>query len=68
MLIPGEKSGNIEAVLKRLTGLLSEDVVNQTDRLMNIVEPLLSGILMITIGIALLSVMLPLIGIMNSIG
>ena len=68
MLIPGEKSGNIEAVLKRLTGLLSEDIVNQTDRLMNIVEPLLSGILMITIGIALLSVMLPLIGIMNSIG
>lgn len=68
MLIPGEKSGNIESVLKRLSSLLSDDVVNQTDRLMNIVEPLLSGVLMITIGLALLSVMLPLIGIMNSIG
>ncbi|MBQ2582904.1 MAG: type II secretion system F family protein [Erysipelotrichaceae bacterium] len=68
MLIPGEKSGDIESTLKRLTGLLSDNVINQTDRVMNTVEPLLSGILMITIGIALLSVMLPLIGIMNSIG
>lgn len=68
MLIPGEKSGDIESVLKRLTSLLSDNVIHQTDRLMNTVEPLLSGVLMITIGMALLSVMLPLIGIMNSIG
>ena len=38
------------------------------DRLVGIVDPLLSGILMSTVGLSLLSVMLPLIGMMNSIG
>jgi hypothetical protein len=32
------------------------------------VDPLLSGVLMLTVGFSLLSVMLPLIGIMNAIG
>ena len=68
MLIPAEKSGKMEATLKRLTGLLSENVLKHTDILVNILEAILSGVLMVTIGIALLSVMLPLIGIMNSIG
>ena len=30
--------------------------------------PVLSGILMLTVGLSLLSIMLPLIGMMNSIG
>ena len=68
MLIPGERSGHMENALKRLTELLAEDCGNRIDRLTAFLEPLLSGVLMITIGIALLSVMLPLIGIMNSIG
>ena len=68
MLIPGERSGNTEDILRRLIELLSKSVINELDRLIATIEPLLSGILMITIGIALLSLMLPLIGIMNSIG
>ncbi len=68
MLIPGERSGHLDAALRRLIELLGEDCVNRIDRLINFVEPVLSGVLMITIGAALLSVMLPLIGIMNSIG
>ena len=68
MLIPGERSGHMENVLKRLAGLLSEDCGNRIDRLTAVLEPLLSGVLVVTIGAALLSVMLPLIGIMNSIG
>ena len=68
MLIPGERSGNTDDVLRRLIELLAKDCSNQTERLVSTIEPLLSGILMITIAIALLSVMLPLIGIMNSIG
>ena len=39
-----------------------------TDRLVGIVDPLLSGVLMVTVGVSLLSVMLPLIGMMNSVG
>ena len=68
MLIPAERSGNIESTLARLVDLLSESVMTSSDRLLNSLESLLTGILMITVAVALLCVMLPLIGIMNSIG
>ena len=68
MLLAGERSGNMEAVLERLAGLLEERAAHQVDRLVGIVDPLLSGILMVSVGLSLLSVMLPLIGIMNSVG
>ena len=68
MLLAGERSGNLERVLGRLTDLLEEKCKNQVDRLLGIVDPLLSGVLMFTVGLSLLSVMLPLIGMMNSVG
>ena len=68
MLLPAEKSGSIGAVLKRLTALLKEDVTAKVGRLVDTVEPLLSGVLMISIGLILLSLMVPLIGMMSSIG
>ena len=68
MLLAGERSGNMENVLARLTELLESDCVNRVDRLVGIVDPLLSGVLMITVALSLLSVMLPLIGMMNSVG
>ncbi|MBO5517005.1 MAG: type II secretion system F family protein [Firmicutes bacterium] len=68
MLLAGERSGNLENVLERLTDLLEENCSNEVDRLVGFVDPLLSGILMVTVGLSLLSVMLPLIGMMNSVG
>ena len=68
MLLAGERSGNLEEILERLTGLLEESCANEVDRLVGFVDPLLSGILMVTVGLSLLSVMLPLIGMMNSVG
>ena len=68
MLLAGERSGNMESVLNRLTKLLEENAGHQVDRLVGTIDPLLSGILMVTVGLSLLSVMLPLIGIMNTIG
>lgn len=68
MLLAGERSGSLDGVLKKLSGLLEERCASQTDRLVGIVDPLLSGILLVTVGVSLLSVMLPLLGIMNSIG
>ncbi len=68
MLLAGERSGDLERVLDRLTGLLEEDVSDRVDRLVGIVGPVLSGILMVTIGLTLISVMLPLIGMMNAVG
>lgn len=67
MLLAGERSGNLEEVLRRLNSLLEETCSAQVDRLVGIMDPLLSGILMATVGLSLLSVMLPLIGIMNAI-
>ena len=68
MLLAGERSGSMESVLGRLTNLLEENVSALVDRLVGIVDPLLSGVLMVTVGLSLLSVMLPLIGMMNSVG
>ncbi|MBQ3393970.1 MAG: type II secretion system F family protein [Oscillospiraceae bacterium] len=66
MLVPGEKSGNIVSVLKRLNDLLKSDISSLVSRLVNTLEPLLSGVLMISVGFVLISLMLPLIGMMNS--
>ncbi len=68
MLLAGERSGSMESVLGRLTELLEENCTAKVDTLVGIVDPLLSGVLMLTVGLSLLSVMLPLIGMMNSIG
>ena len=68
MLLAGERSGSLEHVLERLTKLLEESGGHQVDRLVEIVGPALSGVLMVTIGLTLISVMLPLIGMMNAIG
>ena len=67
MLLAGERSGNLDNVLGRLTELLEENCETQVERLVGIVDPLLSGVLMLTVGLSLLSVMLPLIGMMNSV-
>ena len=67
MLLAGERSGNLEHVLARLTELQEENCSNLVERLVGIVDPLLSGVLMFTVGLSLLSVMLPLIGMMNAI-
>lgn len=68
MLLAGERSGNMESVLTRLGELLEENCGQLVDRLVGIVDPLLSGILMVTVGLTLLSIMLPLIGMMNAVG
>ena len=67
MLLAGERSGEMENVLERLSELLEEKIGSEVDSLVGLVDPLLSGTLMVTVGLTLLSVMLPLIGMMNSI-
>ncbi len=67
MLLAGERSGNLEGVLGKLAGLLETNCGELIDRLVGTVDPLLSGVLMVTVAVTLLSVMLPLIGILGSI-
>ncbi len=68
MLLAGERSGSLEEVLQKLTGLLEEHCMEMIDRLIGVVNPLLSGILILAVGFSLLGAMLPLIGIMNAVG
>ena len=68
MLIPAERSGMLDSVLKKILVSLRSNNEKYTGKIANTVEPLLTGFLMIFIGAMLISLMIPLIGIMNSIG
>ena len=68
MLIPAERSGMLDSVLQKILRNLRENNENDVSRIANTIEPLLTGILMVFIGLMLISLMIPLIGIMNSIG
>ena len=62
------KSFGDHAVLKDLSEEYTEDVEHSVDRMIGIIEPTLVGITAFVIGGILLTVMLPLLGIMSSIG
>ena len=68
MLIPAERSGMLDSILKKILVSLRSNNEKYTGKIANTVEPLLTGFLMIFIGAMLISLMIPLIGIMNSIG
>ena len=68
MLISGARSGSMEPVLQRLAELFSQDAHSRIDSAVDRVEPMLSAFLTVAVGVALISTMLPLIGILGSIG
>lgn len=68
MLLSGERSGKTEQVLARLTSLFTQDADDELDRVVDMVEPALAAFLTVTVGVTLLSVMLPLIGILGTVG
>ncbi len=68
MLTIGARSGSVEDVLGRLSLTFFDDAIVKMDRLVDGVEPALAAFLTVAVGATLVSVMLPLIGIMGSIG
>ena len=68
MLMSGARSGNLDQVLARLAQVFSEDANMRMGRIIDSVEPVLAGFLTVSVGVTLLAVMLPLIGILTSIG
>lgn len=68
MLTIGARSGSVEDVLGRLSLTFFDDAIMKMDRLVDGVEPALAAFLTVAVGATLVSVMLPLIGIMGSIG
>lgn len=68
MLVIGTRTGSLEVVLQRLADTSFDDSLTQIDRFIDSVEPALAAFLTVSVGATLISVMLPLIGIMGSIG
>lgn len=68
MLVVSARTGTVENVLAGLGETFFNDAADGIDRVVDSVEPLLAALLTVAVGATLLAVMLPLIGIMGSIG
>ena len=68
MLAMGSKAGELDTVMGKVARSYEGEVDDQLNRLTGIVEPLLVVVLSAVVGGILLTVMLPLIDIMSSIG
>ena len=68
MLNVGMRSGSADETLAQLSQAFFDDAVLQIDESLDHIEPLLAAFLTIAIGVTLVAIMLPLVGIMGSIG
>ena len=68
MLLIGTRTGSLDAVLDRLSSTFFDDAIIQVDRVIDNLEPALAAFITIAVGLTLIAVMLPLIGIMGSVG
>lgn len=63
----GEKTGSMDQVMGKIAGLYQDDIDNRMNNALAVLEPTLVIALSLIVGVILLSVMLPLMGIMSSI-
>ena len=68
MLAIGSRTGSIDGVLAQLSDTFFDDAISRIDHAVDSIEPVLAAFLTVAVGATLISVMLPLIGIMGSIG
>ena len=68
MVSIGVKTGNLDNVMRKLADIYNDEVDISINRAISLIEPCLVGFLSLIIGAILISVMLPLMGIMSSIG
>ncbi|WP_283607396.1 type II secretion system F family protein [Faecalispora anaeroviscerum] len=67
MIRVGESAGSMEKVLSKIADIDTEEALELMNQKIALIEPILVGLVSVVIGALLLSVMLPLIGIMTSI-
>lgn len=63
----GVKTGSTDKVMEEIAGLYQEDIDTRMNNLLAVLEPTLVVLLSLIVGVILLSVMLPLMGIMSGI-
>lgn len=67
MLNIAEKAGQVDSIMDDIADQLEDEIDEKISSYINILEPTLVIILSIIVGVILLSVMLPLLGIMSNI-
>ena len=68
MIYIGVKSGNVDVVLEKIATLYEEDTDKRLRNFISILEPTLVIFLSLVVGLILLSVILPLLGVMSTMG
>lgn len=63
----GSKTGSLDQVMEQIAGFYQDEIDTKVNNLLAVLEPTLVILLSLTVGIILLSVMLPLMGIMSGI-
>lgn len=66
MLISGASGGTMDAALSKIAGIIGGEAEDELCGVIDSAEPVIMGFLTVSVGVALLSIMLPLIGIMGS--
>lgn len=67
MLLSGSQSGNLGKTMAELSARLGAEADEALEKLIDGVEPVLIGFLTICVGLTLVSVMLPLLGILGAV-
>lgn len=68
MIKIGYKTGELDTIMEKVSKIYETEVDRELDRVTKTIEPVLIIILSLVVGVVLLTVMLPLINIMSSIG
>lgn len=68
MVTVGFKTGTVEGVMEKLAVRYEDEIGDTINVLLSVLEPTLVAVLSISVGLILLSVILPLMGVMSSIG
>lgn len=67
LMVIGYETGATDEVMEQSADLYQKELQDQIEKMISILEPTLVGILCVIVGIILLSVMLPMVGIMAGI-
>lgn len=68
MLNMGQRTGEMDIVMNKLTNIYENEADQSISNVVALIEPVLVGVLSLLVGVILISVMLPLMNIMSSIG
>lgn len=68
MITVGFRSGNSDQVMEQISEAYNKEINNRLQNIISVIEPTLVIVLSVIVGLILLSVILPLMGIMSSIG